>query len=112
MGVNLGEEDATCGDRIIAYHERQARGGVGLIITGVSSVAWPDGAPIPGPIGLSDDRFLPGLTRLADAVHAHDAKIALQLHHGGTLLSLGVVPAENTQHTFIPKEISMNIIKI
>ena len=74
MGVNLGESDATCGDRIIAYHERQAAGGAALIITGVSSVAWPQGAPIPGPIGLSDDRFLPGLSRLTDAVHAHDAK--------------------------------------
>ncbi len=83
MGVNLGENDATCSDRIIAYHERQARGGAGLIITGVTSVAWPDGAPIPGPIGLSDDRFLPGLTRLADAAHQHGAKIAVQLHHGG-----------------------------
>jgi 2,4-dienoyl-CoA reductase-like NADH-dependent reductase (Old Yellow Enzyme family)/thioredoxin reductase len=83
MGVNLGEEDATCGDRIIAYHERQARGGAGLIITGVASVAWPDGAPVPGPIGLSDDGFLPGLTRLAEAAHKHDAKIAVQLHHGG-----------------------------
>ena len=83
MGVNLGEEDASCGDRIIAYHERQAKGGVGLIITGVSSVDWPNGAPIPGPIGLSDDRFLPGLERLANAVHKQGAKIALQLHHGG-----------------------------
>lgn len=83
MGVNLGEADASCGERIIAYHERQARGGAGLIITGVASVAWPDGAPIPGPIGLSDDRFLPGLGALAEAAHKHGAKIALQLHHGG-----------------------------
>ena len=83
MGVNLGEADASCGDRIVAYHERQAKGGAALIITGVASVAWPNGAPIPGPIGLSDDRFLPGLTRLTEAAHAHDAKIAVQLHHGG-----------------------------
>jgi 2,4-dienoyl-CoA reductase-like NADH-dependent reductase (Old Yellow Enzyme family)/thioredoxin reductase len=83
MGVNLGEADATCGERIIAYHERQARGGAALIITGVASVAWPHGAPIPGPIGLSDDRFLPGLSALAEAVHRHGAKIAAQLHHGG-----------------------------
>ena len=83
MGVNLGETDASCADRIIHYHERQAQGGAGLVITGVASVAWPDGAPLPRPIGLSDDRFLPGLTRLAEAVHRHDAKIAVQLHHGG-----------------------------
>lgn len=83
MGVNLGERDASCGDRIIAYHERHAQGGAGLIITGVASVAWPNGAPLPGPIGLSDDRFLPGLKALTDAAHKHGARIAAQLHHGG-----------------------------
>ncbi len=83
MGVNLGEYDATCGERIIAYHERHAQGGAGLIITGVASVAWPNGAPLPGPIGLSDDRFLPGLKALTAAAHKHGAKIAAQLHHGG-----------------------------
>lgn len=83
MGANLGEEDASCGDRIIAYHERQARGGAALIITGVASVGWPHGAPMPRPIGLSDDRFLPGLRALVDAVHKHDCRIAAQLHHGG-----------------------------
>lgn len=83
MGVNLGESDATCGERLIAYHERQARGGAALIITGVASVGWPHGAPIPGPIGLSEDRFLPGLEALVAAVHRHDCRIAAQLHHGG-----------------------------
>ena len=32
MGVNLAEEDGSCGDRLLAFHERQAEGGVGLII--------------------------------------------------------------------------------
>ena len=90
MGANLAEADASCGERIIAYHERQARGGAGLIITGVSSVDWPNGAPIPAPIGLSDDRFLPGLERLAEAVHRHGAKIAAQWHHGLGLAVAGL----------------------
>ena len=34
MGVNLAESDGSCGERIIAYHERQAKGGVGLIVLG------------------------------------------------------------------------------
>ncbi|HZV10504.1 MAG TPA: NADH:flavin oxidoreductase, partial [Novosphingobium sp.] len=32
---------------------------------------------------ISDDRFIPGLARLCAAVHAHGARIAAQLHHGG-----------------------------
>lgn len=83
MGASLAEEDGVCGERIIAYHEEQARGGVGLIITGVAGVAWPVGGNQVNQIAISDDRFLPGLTALTAAVHVHGAKIAAQLHHGG-----------------------------
>lgn len=83
MGVSLAEDDGTAGDRQIAYHEEQARGGSALIVTGVMGVAWPVGAVQPNQLAISDDRFLPGLRRLTDAVHRHGAKIAAQLHQGG-----------------------------
>ncbi len=83
MGVSLSEPDGTVGERLIAYHEEQAKGGAGLIITGVAGVAWPTGAVQPNQTAISDDRFLPGLTALVKRVHAHGAKIAAQLHHGG-----------------------------
>ena len=83
MGVSLSEPDGTVGERLIAYHEEQAKGGAGLIITGVAGVAWPTGAVQPNQTAISDDRFLPGLTRLVERVHAQGAKIAAQLHHGG-----------------------------
>lgn len=83
MGVSLSEPDGTVGERLIAYHEAQAKGGAGLIISGVAGVAWPTGAVQPNQTAISDDRFLPGLTALVKRVHAHGAKIAAQLHHGG-----------------------------
>ena len=83
MGVSLSEPDGTVGERLIAYHEAQAKGGAGLIISGVAGVAWPTGAVQPNQTAISDDRFLPGLTALVERVHAHGAKIAAQLHHGG-----------------------------
>lgn len=83
MGVNLAEADGSCGGRIIAYHERQAKGGVGLIILGVSGVAWPAGGNQPRQVAISEDRHIPGLQALAEAVHKHGAKIAAQIHHGG-----------------------------
>ena len=83
MGVSLAEEDGTCGDRIVDFHERHAKGGVGLIILGVAGVAWPSGGNQIGQIAISEDRHIPGLKRLADAVHKHGAKLATQLHHGG-----------------------------
>ena len=44
MGTNLAEADGSCGDRIIAYHERQAQGGAGLIVIGVAGVGAEAGA--------------------------------------------------------------------
>lgn len=83
MGVSLAEEDGSAGDRLIDYHVAQARGGAAMIVTGVMGVAWPVGAVQPQQTAISDDRFLPGLTKLADAVHAAGGRIATQLHHGG-----------------------------
>jgi len=83
MGVSFAEDDGSVGERIMAYHEEQAKGGVGLIITGVAGVAWPVGSVQRNQTAISDDRFIPGLTELCRRVHAHGAKIAAQLHHGG-----------------------------
>jgi 2,4-dienoyl-CoA reductase-like NADH-dependent reductase (Old Yellow Enzyme family)/NADPH-dependent 2,4-dienoyl-CoA reductase/sulfur reductase-like enzyme len=83
MGVSLSEEDGTVGEQLIAYHEAQAKGGAGLIISGVTGVAWPVGAVAWRQTAISDDRFIPGLKVLTARVHHHGAKIAAQLHHGG-----------------------------
>src|SRR4029434_1376673 len=34
-------------------------------------------------LGIYDDRFLPGLTRLTAEIHRHGAKASIQLGHGG-----------------------------
>ncbi|TCJ37514.1 NADH:flavin oxidoreductase [Parafrankia sp. BMG5.11] len=83
MGVSLSEDDGTVGEKLIAYHEEQARGGAGLIITGVTGVAWPVGSVSWQQTAISDDRFVPGLSALTERVKGHGAKIAAQLHHGG-----------------------------
>jgi 2,4-dienoyl-CoA reductase-like NADH-dependent reductase (Old Yellow Enzyme family)/NADPH-dependent 2,4-dienoyl-CoA reductase/sulfur reductase-like enzyme len=83
MGVGFSHLDGTVSERQIAYHAEQAKGGVGLVITGVTGVAYPAGGVFRGQMGISEDRFIPGLSRLADAVHAHGAKLAFQLHRGG-----------------------------
>lgn len=83
MGVNLAEADGTCGERIRAFHEEHARGGVALVNTGVAGVAWPAGGNQPGQVAISEDRFIPGIAALAEAVHRHGAKFSVQLHHGG-----------------------------
>ncbi|MBI5968653.1 MAG: FAD-dependent oxidoreductase [Deltaproteobacteria bacterium] len=82
MGTNLGNADGTVSEANLAYLKRMARGGAGLIITEVSAV-YPSGSAINCELGVYDDRFIPGLKRLADVAHAAGSKIALQLHHAG-----------------------------
>ncbi|SDP02288.1 oxidoreductase [Pseudomonas jinjuensis] len=83
MGSNYAETDGTCGERIQAYYEARAAGGAGLLTMGVCSIAYPAGTAEPYQVGVSDDRFIPGLARLAERVHRHGAKIAMQLQHAG-----------------------------
>jgi len=82
MGVGYSNPDGTVSERQIAYHAEQAKGGVALIITGATGVAFPAGGVFPGQMAISDDRYIPGLSRLTEAVHAHGAKLAFQLHRG------------------------------
>src|SRR3989304_645270 len=82
MGTNLGNPDGTVSEANLAYIRRRARGGAGLIITEIASV-HPSGSAIANELGAYDDRFIPGLKRIADAVHAFGGKVALQLHHAG-----------------------------
>lgn len=83
MGVEIVDDDGRANDGIVAYYEERARGGVGLIITEVCAMAYPGGANSVHQLGLSDDSFIEPLKALTDRVHAHGAKIAVQLvHHG------------------------------
>ncbi len=78
-------DDGEITDLTIAHYEARARGEVGLLVLETSAVAWPVGATSIHQPALSDDRFVPGLTRLADAVHAHGARMVVQMcHHGKT----------------------------
>ncbi|MBF4554493.1 FAD-dependent oxidoreductase [Pseudomonas sp. p50] len=83
MGSNFAEADGHCGERIQAYYEARAEGGAGLLIMGVCAIAFPAGTAEPYQVGVSSDEFIPGLSRLAERVHKHGAKIAMQLQHAG-----------------------------
>lgn len=83
MGTNLAHEGGYFGDELIAFHEARAAGGVGLIISEAVAVGYPQGAALYNQVAISDDRYIPGLAKLAQAVQRHGAKIAVQLHFGG-----------------------------
>jgi len=83
MGSNLADPDGFVGDRIRTYYAERAKGGAALITMGSVSVGFPEGSSNFRQEAISDDKFIPGLRKLADAVHEHGAKLAVQLHHAG-----------------------------
>jgi len=83
MGTNVGTFEGEVTERLIAYHAARAKGGVGLdIIENVGVDTKASGARLPFGVNIDDDRFLPGLTKLADAIKKNGAKAAVQIYHG------------------------------
>jgi 2,4-dienoyl-CoA reductase-like NADH-dependent reductase (Old Yellow Enzyme family) len=68
--------------RRVRWLVARATGGFGLTMTCATYVD-PGGKAWEGQLGISDDRHLPALTRLADGIRAAGSISAVQLHHGG-----------------------------
>jgi 2,4-dienoyl-CoA reductase-like NADH-dependent reductase (Old Yellow Enzyme family) len=77
MATRFALDDGLMNDSQIAYYVRRARGGAALIITEATYLT-----PRHFKLLLNEDRFIPGFRKLADAVHAAGAKIAVQLTCG------------------------------
>lgn len=83
MSTALCSTDNQVTDEAIAYYSARARGGAGLLTTENVMVVEDSHYNIPNNLGLYRDDQIPGMGRLAEAVHSHGAKLALQLLHGG-----------------------------
>ena len=66
----------------LAYYGARAAGGVGLVTVEMAAPE-PAGKHRRFELGISDDRFLPGLSRLVELIHEQGAKASIQLGHGG-----------------------------
>ena len=60
-----------------------AKGGCGLIITEITRIDNETGIGTPNQLCATDAYQVPRLEKLARAIHRHDSKIFLQLHHPG-----------------------------
>jgi len=83
MGTNYALKDGSVTQRQIDYYEERAKGGVGLVVLELSCVDSPVGKAAARQIVIDDDRFIPGLSKLAEAIRRHGAKAAIQIHHAG-----------------------------
>lgn len=80
----MATEEGYVTDQHIELYKRLAEGGVGLIITGYSYVQE-SGKAFDKQMGVSNDDYIPGLSRIAETVHKYgeNCKVALQIAHCG-----------------------------
>lgn len=83
MGVGVGSTSGKATDEFIRFYEERARGGAGLIITEITRVNDVHGAGEYDQLSLATDDTVESFAKLADAIHRHDSRIFVQLHHPG-----------------------------
>lgn len=82
--TNYNYSDGFVADKELAYIEAHARGGSGIVTTqGAYTDPRGEGQGYVGMMGIWDDKFIPGLKKMADVIHAGDALACLQLMHCG-----------------------------
>lgn len=80
MGTHF-VEDGFVTEQMIAYQARRAEGGCAMNIVEIASVHLTSSAKLI--LGIYDDKFIPGLAKLASAIKDAGAKACVQLWHGG-----------------------------
>ncbi len=97
MTTRTADEEGYVTDDTVAYYLARAQGGVGLITVEMASPEKA-GRHRRREIGIYDDRFVPGLTRLIDAIHRAGAKASIQLGHGGGIPAATSAARRRSRH--------------
>jgi dimethylglycine catabolism A len=118
MTTRTSDAEGFVTDDSVAYYMARVRGGTGLITVEMASPEKA-GRHRRHEVGIYDDRFLPGLTRLVAEIHGGGAKASIQLGHGGghtridicgeTPIAPSAIPHpvyETTFETIIPQEMT------
>jgi len=81
--ISSANADGSVNQRVITYHEEIAKGGCGFIIVGATTPDKATGRPTVTCLAADEDPLIPGLAHLAEAMHRHGAKCAVQIQHPG-----------------------------
>jgi 2,4-dienoyl-CoA reductase-like NADH-dependent reductase (Old Yellow Enzyme family) len=118
MTTRTADDEGFVTEDCIAYYLARVHGGTGLITVEMAS---PEkvGRHRRREIGIYDDRFIPGLKRLVEAIHGGGAKASIQLGHAGghtridicgeTPIAPSAIPHpvyETTFETIVPQQMT------
>ena len=83
MGTYYIAADGSVTKRLIDYHTRYAKGGIGLIIPEGTCVDEKESSVMSPCLATSHNRYMPGLNELAESVKEQGAAIFGQISHAG-----------------------------
>jgi 2,4-dienoyl-CoA reductase-like NADH-dependent reductase (Old Yellow Enzyme family)/thioredoxin reductase len=105
--TEYGTEDGYVTDRMINYYAERAKGGTGLIFIEVANPIYPSGKVLVHQLAISDDKYIPDLKRLTDAIHSYGAKTIVQISHAGRQTTSKVSGAQPIAPSAILPKVSM-----
>lgn len=84
----FADEDGFVSEKNINHYTQIAKNGIGLIIVEATAVD-PNGRLSIDQLGIWDDKYMEGLSKIADTIHENGAKAFIQLHHAGLKTTKG-----------------------
>ncbi|MCF8040283.1 MAG: NADH:flavin oxidoreductase, partial [Desulfohalobiaceae bacterium] len=105
MGVFLSDQ-GRANEQTLAYYQRRARGGVGLVMVEASGVA-PEGVVSPQQMRIYDDTYIKSLQSIASVIKGEGIPAGIQIHHAGRQVSPKVIG----RPPFAPSNLRCSAIK-
>lgn len=91
MATNYSDVSGEVSDREVRYFEERAKGGVGMIIVGITRIDDETGWTETHQMGATRHEHVTGMARLARAVHNYGTGIIVQLQHPGWRVSSKII---------------------
>ncbi len=83
--MGLANADQSVSRELIEFHRAQAKGGAAIVTVGESAIDKDRAINQAGQINLGDERIIPGLSNLAEAIKRGGALASIQLQHAGRM---------------------------
>lgn len=99
VAFGYADESGRVSERNVEHYFKIAQNGIGLIIVEATCIS-PEGRLDSRQLGIWDDSFIEGLSRISDAVHDSGGKVFIQLHHAGMKAKIDVAPEAFTSSDY------------
>ncbi|KPJ63403.1 MAG: hypothetical protein AMS15_00520 [Planctomycetes bacterium DG_23] len=110
-GERAADDGGRVTDDLVHIIEKLAEGEVGLIILGHSFV-HPPGRVSRKMTGIHQDGLISGLTRITEAVHRYDSRVALQINHAGRQTSKEIIGGLPLVPSLVPEYAPKGEVKV